>query len=142
MSDLNALFVTEKEADVLGAKVKIKQVTLGDLPKLITLASKHFSPVKKNQPQPELMETIKKIVTEDFATVCEVLASITNIPAEKIPSINIGAATLILHEIVKENLDFLQSTVIPAVNKMAESMTEALAKDKPESTAGSTKSKN
>lgn len=111
---LDTLFNIENTITIGGHQVKIKQISLGDIPLLTELMSKVFDKEKKKPTKDILMDLIK----QDSQKIFSVIASLTDIPAEKVPTLNLTAAVLICSEILKENADFLQQNLAPEMEKM------------------------
>ena len=121
---LESIFVESKKIKVGNAEVAIKQVALGDLPRIAQIISKFLD--KKNK---TTKEKILEIITQDFDSVIDLLKTLTDIPQEKIPNLNIAAIVSILSAIVEENAIFLLREVAPQLAELNKKIT-GLSKSK------------
>lgn len=120
MSSLTTIFSEGRQIEVGAKKVLIKGIELQHLPLAIAVGSsviEAFDADKKKLPA-----LITKLMSEDFDKAIALMAACTDLSTEDLKKLNLGAATIILTEIISENADFLQSHVVPAFNGMAEKM--------------------
>ena len=79
-----------------------------------------------------------KAIVEDFDSVIKLIEITTDLNAEEIKSLNMAALALIATEVISENADFLYQHVLPAFQKV----TQSLKEKQKTSTTGSIKSKS
>lgn len=133
MSELESLFVTEKTVKIGKGEVVVKQLTVDDLPKILQIMMKVMPEKNKTF---DLKAAVQKIVTDHFEEVKLLLVSLTNIETEKVGKLNLAAASMIIAEVLKENVDFLYQHVVPAIQGLTDSINQKSPTD------GSGKSKN
>lgn len=115
--ELETLFAEPKEVSIGKTKVKINQVSLGDIPLLVRLWS-------RINPKGNLQEEVLKLSSdkESFEDIKSAIVSLTDVEKDKVEKINIAALLLIITEVMKENASFLQIHVIPRVKEMTAAM--------------------
>lgn len=136
MSELKTIFVEGREINVLGTKIIVKTISVGNIPVVLNLANRIFSIIKDLKSDEKYNTAILKAITEDFEGVLKLIEVTTNLDKEDIPNLNISAMTIILAEVIKENSDFLSLHVMPNLQNLLQGL------KKPEAKSGLTKSKN
>lgn len=117
MSELDSLFSNERKIKIGTEEVAIKSITLGDLPIILKLASK-FMDLTSNKKQ-DIKLVAMKMLTEDFESVLELFEVTTDLPKDKLKKLNMAASIVILSEVVKDNADFFQQHVAPALQSLS-----------------------
>lgn len=120
--ELQDIFASEKVHEYAGRKIKIKQISLEDIPLVLDIFSKVMG---KGNTQEKIMTLIRA----DFDKVKEVLYKFTDIPKDEVGRIHIGTAVFVIQKIVEDNASFLQEAVVPMVKDMAKSF-NGLSKSK------------
>lgn len=120
MEELNTLFAVEKTVSIFGSDVKIKQISLGDLPKVFELVEPHLKSKELN-----FKSIAAVLLKNDFDKVTALISDLTDIDKEKIPTMNMAASADVLANILKENVSFLEAHVVPVIERMTESIKES-----------------
>ena len=128
MEELNTLFAVEKTVSIFGSDVKIKQISLGDLPKVFELVEPHLKSKELN-----FKSIAAVLLKNDFDKVTALISDLTDIPKDKVPTMNMAASAEVLANILKENVSFLESHVVPVINKMAASINQSNLAGQPKS---------
>lgn len=119
MSELGDIFSQDKDLKIGDKTIKIKGVTLGDLPVVIKLVSKYFELVPKSgKPDYKLIAT--KILSDDFESVLKIFEIATDLTPIEIKKLNMGAVLLVLTHFVKDNADFFYQNVLPILSNLAD----------------------
>lgn len=133
MSDqLKTLFCDSREVEFAGAKIQVRNIALGDLPVLIEVISKIFEQKTNLNDK----SAIAKAVAKDFDRILKLFEITTDLKIEDIKKMNIGAATFVLGEVIKENADFFQQQVLPRLTSLVDQV------KKPTKVSGHNKSKS
>lgn len=120
-NQLETIFTEGREVQVSKTKsVLVKTVSLGDLPVILKAISKYFEAKSNKQIKGQESSVALKMVTENYDDVLKIFEISTNLSPDEVKKLNIGAAVLLLSEIIKDNSDFLVSHVIPLAEGMAE----------------------
>lgn len=115
--ELNKLFAEEREIEVSGVKIKVKSLELKNISKVADAISNHFVNVDKKNSSEVILGLVK-----DPNALTLVLESTTNLKKDEIGRLNMAAATEILGEVIKENVDFFTSAVLPKIKKIMEGL--------------------
>lgn len=128
--ELESIFSQGKKIDVAKDKqVIIKQIALGDIPKILNVLSKVMDALEGNK-KANLDSVVLKVIVEDYNAFLSLFEVTTDLDLEDIKKLNAGATAKILAEVIKENVSFLQMHVVPVIQDIKKSL------------AGSTKSKS
>lgn len=123
MSDqLASIFSSERDYEIGGKVIKIKDVTIGDIPVFLEIVNKlasAFDTDSKTDLKVGLV--ISKAIANEFDSVLKILQITTDLDSETIKKLNLAAATKITNEVVKQNLDFLHLHLVPALGQIKES---------------------
>lgn len=120
MENLKSIFAESRKFPIAGQEIEIKSLALGDIPVALDLVMKFFDLQKSSKNEKNKNEAMLAAVQKDMPSVLKVLEVTTNLKPEDIKRLNLAAATIIIMEVVKENADFLQQNVVPAVQKAME----------------------
>lgn len=121
-NELKSIFAEGREIELGGSKIQIKQIELQHLPIVVEIVSKIYdannkvSKMKREDSIKSVIDTLKN----DFDMAVKLMVATTNLEEKDVRRLNLGAATLILSEVIEENVDFLLKNVIPSVTGVAE----------------------
>lgn len=121
MSELESIFAEAKTVKVGKVEVEIKQVSLGDIPLLVELYSS--AQVEGKTLQESLIAFAKN--PEGLQKLQKAIFALTNIEADKVQKLNMGGLIGIVAAVIKENVDFLQTHVMPQVQAVAATVKKA-----------------
>lgn len=113
---INDLFSEAKEVELRGVKIKIKQVSLGDLPVVTEVFSKLLDQKKSIQ------DNAIHLINKDFPLVLKIIAKLTDLDESALPQLSLDAALFVLTEIAKENASFLASRLKPQIENLNKEM--------------------
>jgi hypothetical protein len=104
--------------------VTIKDIALGDLPKLLKIFSSFVTLAagKNGLSKEEFVSMLLDKLAQDFDSVIELFIIATDLDLESVKKLNAAGAAMILDEVVSKNADFLFRFAVPAVKKMVENM--------------------
>lgn len=120
--ELKSIFSSEKELSLGGKIIKIKDVTIGDIPVFMEIINKLASKLTLEGTNLQVGLLISQAISSEFDSVLEILELTTDLSMEDIKKLNLAAATLIAHEVIKQNIDFLSKHALPALQKIKESL--------------------
>lgn len=121
--DLKNIFSEGREISIGDHKIVIKQIALGDIPTILDIVSKVFEVMPKNkQKVGDIKKEILAAVSKDFDSILKVLSVTTDLSSENISRLNLGATAKIVEAVIKDNVDFFQSHVVPALQELAQNL--------------------
>lgn len=136
---LRTIFVEGRDYKITEDKViRINTISVGNIPVVLGLISKYLDLAPKIKKESDKNAIIMKAIVEDFDSVIKLIEITTDLNAEEIKSLNMAALALIATEVISENADFLYQHVLPAFQKV----TQSLKEKQKTSTTGSIKSKS
>lgn len=118
MSELESIFSEGRDFKIGKSVVKIKNISLGDLPVLLGAVSKFMEAGNKKGQTTEAIAM--KIFTEDFDSVVKIFEAATDLEADVVKKLNVAAGVKIMVEIIKDNLAFFSQHVVPALKELQE----------------------
>lgn len=124
--ELETIFGVEKEIEVSGHKVKIKTLSLGDLPVVSELIEKVVAilPDFKRDANAAIIKFIKS----DFQSVIKLLGATTSLDDKEVARLNPAAAVVIVSAVIKENSSFLADHVAPQIAKATKEIGSMVSK--------------
>lgn len=133
MSELKSIFVDSRKIKIGDKEIEIKGIQIGQIADLVEILGKLFklNDSKGNKDKIDIALSVAK----ELPSVLKILSMTTDLDEDTVSKLNLGAATLIFENVVKDNADFFQRHVIPQVKGMMASFSK-------EKVTGSIKSKN
>lgn len=135
MKTLNTIFSIEKEIELGEKKIKIKTLTLGDIPLVADFGYKIATEWSKSKKDTKVV--ILSLIKNDFNSVVKLIEATTDLGTEDIRKLNLAATAKITSEVLKENGSFLEEFVAPAIQEATNQIATAV-----KMTAGSSQSKD
>lgn len=136
---LRTIFVEGRDYKITEDKViKINTISVGNIPVVLNLINKYLDLVPKMKKESDKNAIVMKAIVEDFDSVIKLIEITTDLSKEDIQNLNMAALALIATEVISENADFLYQHVLPAFQKV----TQSLKEKQKTSTIGSIKSKS
>lgn len=123
---LDQIYAQSREIKIGQTSIKIKQITVKHVPTIMGIVSKIMSltpKIKKGDDQARIQAAIDYLAS-DFDSLKKVLEIGSDIAPDAIDDLNIAAATMILTEVIKENVSFFVQHVAPLLkNAVSETQT-------------------
>lgn len=116
-SEISSLFGASKIVKIKDAEVEIKEILVGDIPKILGIMTLFSEKKSKSN-----ADKIKQILNENFDDCISLIESTTSLSSSDIKKLKIGVLLEILSEILKENASFFQEEVLPQFNKLTEDL--------------------
>lgn len=121
--ELESIFSQSKTVQIAKDKsVSIKQIELGDIPKILSVLSKVMDALGGTNKKGNLDAIVLKVISEDYQSFLSLFEATTDLNMEEIKKLNAAATAKILAEVIKENVSFLQMHVVPIISEMKSSL--------------------
>lgn len=124
MSELEVMFPNNKKIKLTnGKEVEILKIELGHLPTVLKFVEKYFAlePKQKKNPNDFKVLILQELRT-DFDSVIELLECLTSLAKTELKKLDLADATIVVSEVIIENADFLQQTVVPSLSKVVDQL--------------------
>lgn len=119
---LSSIFCDSRELKIGDKAIEIKQIQIGDLPKVLTIMEKIIGLVPEitgaKKSNEKMASLVLSAITKDFDSILSILGATTSLTDEEIRKLNVAATTLILTEVLKDNIDFLSQHALGAVKDL------------------------
>lgn len=116
---LEALFTNHEEIEVKdGVKIKIKDVSLSDVP-LVTKVIHAFI-----SQDGETASRINNLMTNNLRDVVKLISVLTDIPEKDVNKLSLDSTIIIISKIIEKNIVFIKKNIVPTVQSLASELTK------------------
>lgn len=131
--ELKTIFSESRPFKIGDDTIQIKTLCVGDIPTAIELVGKYISLFNIFGKGELTNQVVIKAIGDNWPGVTALLKITTDIPEDKIMKLRPDALIIIMSEVVKENMDFLQSNVTPLIKEVFKKMNQKVGLDKSKS---------
>lgn len=119
--ELQSIFVVDRKIKIADKEIGIKSIELGQIPEVLGIINKIYGYIPEGKTE-GIGKLISQALEKDFDSVIRLFEMTTDLDVEDLKRLNIAAATIIAHEVIKENSDFLLKNVLPQVQEVAKNL--------------------